>query len=273
MSAKGKDFIRLSPIVRRHTPPSSPNNDFPLLIICLWMGASPKHIEKYKSEYLFLFPHTQILLIESTISTMFVNSYSTLSTLLQPALDTILSLSQEQRARLRFVIYSNGGTHSANALAKIYRKKTGQLLNVVGMVLDSAPGNADLSAGHGALSVSFPKTPPLSYLFNGLLWIILYIWLIVVSVTGILDPITKIGNDLNDTTLWNVGGGSKRVYIFSDSDLIVPRVAVQQRSQEAMGKGWEVKEEQFVGSRHVAHALIDRERYWKIVKEALDFKA
>lgn len=109
-----------------------------------------------------------------------------------------------------------------------------------------------------------------------MLWTFLHLWGLVLTITGDIDPITKIGNDLNDTSLWEVDDvkkgkkGCKRVYVFSETDSIVPHDAVRLRSREAREKGWDVVLEEFRGSRHVAHALSDKERYWKIVKDVME---
>ncbi|KAK4688209.1 hypothetical protein P7C73_g1911, partial [Tremellales sp. Uapishka_1] len=261
-------FNRLSPIVQLISPSSTPSTDFPLLIICTWMGASPKLIDKYTTEYLSLFPTTRILLIGSTVFDLSFRPFSSLTFILRPALDVILSLSSSERERLRFVIFSNGGTYSANSLARLYRDETNEPLTALGMVVDSAPGTGDLPSAHRAISVSLPTTPPFSYFFSALLWIFLHAWRISLSLAGLSDPIIRIGDDLVDTTLWK--GSGRRVFIFSENDLMVPHQAVRERAKEARERGWDVGEEEFMGSKHVAHVLVDKERYWKVVRETLE---
>jgi hypothetical protein len=35
-------------------------------------------------------------------------------------------------------------------------------------------------------------------------------------------------------------------------------------------RGWAVEQEEFKGSKHVAHAVVDRDRYWSIIKRAVE---
>ena len=83
---------------------------------------------------------------------------------------------------------------------------------------------------------------------------------------GAGDWIVKAGKDLNDKSLFVKG---KRCYTYSPEDLIVSYLAVQNHAKEAEMLGWEVLEEDFGDSGHVAHAVADGRRYWKLVEECL----
>lgn len=61
---------------------------------------------------------------------------------------------------------------------------------------------------------------------------------------------------------------TKRVYIYSENDDMVPWHYVEDHAVEARRIGLNVELEKFVGSGHVAHAKAgNNERYWRIVEQ------
>lgn len=120
-----------------------------------------------------------------------------------------------------------------------------------------------------------PALPP-SILYNPVLYPLAWtvLWFLMILDTGFYrltcrpNPIARIRRDLNDTSLFSPGG--RREYIFSEEDDLVPVDAVVHHAREARKKGWpRTGLNLFVGSGHCAHAMVDRERYWGIVKGLL----
>ena len=85
-----------------------------LIVICSWMGAAPKHIFKYIDGYRHLCPTASILLIESTLSRMFIGSDLT------AACEIINSFVKNESSQSNsgtgphavLHCYSNGGTYA-----------------------------------------------------------------------------------------------------------------------------------------------------------------
>lgn len=165
------------------------------------------------------------------------------------------------------VAYSNGGLQSLIQLALAYRTKTGQALQLKSNVLDSAPGSPEITVAHRAMMLSF-NLPSLAYYpASILLWLYLALTWIYMLVSGAMNPIDAVRDRINDTTLFKPG---KRVYIYSKEDQMVPWTWVEANASLAGRRGWAVEKEMFKGSKHVAHAMLDKERYWDIIKRAID---
>jgi hypothetical protein len=239
------------------------------------MNAPPKLIQKYVTEYNTRFPNYTLVLVECSVNDMFITSTKTYETLLQPAIDIIqacLSTGSNDRGKassrgtLVGAVYSNGGSHALTSLARIYRSLTSSPLPIDGLVLDSCPGDPnDLSAGHRAISASLP--PSIRIWLSIPLWTTLYTFYIAVQYLGFTNPIARLYDGLVDTSLFKVGG--KRTYIYSYQDEIVSGKAVEDSAKRSGEKGWNTRLERFEESRHVAHAVLDRERYWGAVMDTV----
>ncbi|WWC61946.1 uncharacterized protein I303_104532 [Kwoniella dejecticola CBS 10117] len=278
-----------------HPSASSPTNH-KVLILCMWMGAPPKLVNKYTNHYLDLFPRYIITLMTCTMPEMFFISSSTHSRLLQPALDVLLKhRNQNQNStpetEVVAAVYSDGGAYSLVQLARLYQSSTGQPLPIRSAVFDSCPGSADLKPAIHAMYSTFPpsltKSPLFVYPLWMLIWLTLRIYKLVFTLLGMVDPITAIRNALLDPTLFKVNDTAcaagttttskgtwvkTTTFIYSQEDRSVPYKAVERFVNQAEEKGWTVKKERFEGSQHVAHANLDKDRYWRLVANALGDK-
>lgn len=61
-----------------------------------------------------------------------------------------------------------------------------------------------------------------------------------------------------------------RLYLYSDTDLVIPSKAVEEHIAEAKQEGFDVQAELFHGSAHVSHARKDPERYWGAIRSVWD---
>ncbi|CAD6583721.1 MAG: hypothetical protein TREMPRED_003641 [Tremellales sp. Tagirdzhanova-0007] len=255
-------FTPLSPAVSLHTP-ARHNVDAPLIVICTWMGATPRLIAKYTISYTELFPNSRILLIITSPINFFYTPTVRFRKLLEPALDVLLSARD-----IKLALYSNGGAYATSNLAWMYAGRTGRPLPATAMVLDSAPGNSDVIPAYNAALLFLPPfitRPPFIYLISPVIWIMLVMFALITAVLGDGDMIANANKDLNNDRYLFVKG--KRCYIYSRADLIVPYLAVQKHANEAKKLGWDAMEEDFGKSKHVAHAVADGRRYWKLVEE------
>jgi hypothetical protein len=267
------EFERLSETAYLYTPPSTvqrhPHHPA-LLILCSWMDAAPRHIAKYATSYINMFPSTPIILSTTTSYQLTMKSTPALQKPLQPALHYILSLDEEDAARIALAIYSNGGAKSATSLALAYRQKTGKALFVPNTVLDSAPGTPALDRAFLAIFTGLPgflKSFPLTLISTILVWLFLLTYKTIHDLFNIGNPIDELRMTLNDTTVFMP---SSRCYIYSKEDKLVEDWAVEEHASEAKRLGWDVTLERFHGSQHVAHAVKDKERYWELVKGCLE---
>lgn len=239
------------------------------------MDAPPKLINKYVTEYITRFPDYTLVLVTCSAVNMFITSTKTYESQLQPAIDIIQAClstgtnngGKAREGRLAGAVYSNGGSHTLTSLARMYQSLTSSPLPIDGLVLDSCPGDpTDLSAGHRAISVSLP--PSLRTWFSIPLWMTLYAFYIAVHYLGCTNPIARLDDGLVDPEILRAGG--KRVYIYSYQDEMVSGKAVEASARMSGDKGWSTRLERFEGSRHVAHAVLDRERYWGAVVDTVD---
>jgi hypothetical protein len=57
-----------------------------------------------------------------------------------------------------------------------------------------------------------------------------------------------------------------RCYVYSREDDMVVYEDVESHANRAEKKGWRVRRERFEGSKHVGHMVVDKQRYWRIVR-------
>ncbi|GMF75317.1 unnamed protein product [Aspergillus oryzae] len=143
------------------------NSDKPvpgqLIIICTWLGASPKHISKYIDMHRAVAPHARLLLVESEVSIL-VSSYARQRRLIRPAVDVVLETLVETEngstsdapPRMLLHTFSNGGTNTATQLLITLREIVSQPLPLIGLVLDSTPAKGTYWKSYNAMVFSLP---------------------------------------------------------------------------------------------------------------------
>jgi Eukaryotic protein of unknown function (DUF829) len=275
-------------------PPATPD----LVVLCTWMNAAPKHIQKYITAYQMVYPSAKFVVVTS--KTGDIISFRPLDSLLDqvsPVLDVISALNsnttttatnkkKKKKPRILVHMFSNGGSHTARRIARLYRQKFAAALPALGTVIDSAPGSDDYGAAVRAFSANLsPKTMPyplyllamlgVHLMFIGVL-LMHYVQVLVHFTTVQPPPVSwleQLRTDLNDPKLFPVS--QPRAYVFSDKDLMVDENYVIKHAEEAKKVGFkDIREERFVGTAHVGHMLGDATRYWGIVdgvfKDGLD---
>jgi hypothetical protein len=257
-------FQQLSSNAYLHQP-TNPGDR--IIIISTWMAASTKLIDKYLTDYLALFPDIITIVLRCSMSNIFSLSDSRHCKQLLPALEVLLAHPEK---KVYAAAYSNGGATSLVRLAEMYRSKRGSALPLHGLLLDSLPGAVDSTSGSQAIMASLPvgltRNPVLRGLLRWILPVFLYAFIYAYRIRGLLDPITKLRTGLNDPKLIPLGG---RTYVYSKEDVMVGYKVVEEHAAESRSKGYTVKMEEFKGSKHVAHAVLDKKRYWQIVGDAL----
>jgi hypothetical protein len=269
-------------------PPPSPD----VIIICPWMNAAPKHIQKYINSYRALYSSAKIVVITSETLDVTFRSRKTQKERLAPVLD-ILAIQvsndtprrtrrtgqkEEQPPKILLHFFSNGGSHSARLLSRCYEEKYSKPLPLIGTIIDSAPSAESYSLAVKAFAAGIPKTLPYPLYLLALLAVhisIIFMFVfghwaaVLISITTVQSaPVSwleQLCRDVNDKSLFP--RGAPRTYIFSDSDELVEEESPRRHAADAKKKGFKnVKLEKFTGTPHVGHMMGDSKRYWGIVE-------
>ncbi|KAL1959051.1 hypothetical protein VTO42DRAFT_3292 [Malbranchea cinnamomea] len=238
------------------------------IVLLFWMGASKRNAAKYLAEYIKLAPQARIIFILTSPQHIFLSASDRLrQARVVPAVEALLSSASANRPML-FHFFSNGGGFTLRHLATVYQRRTGRALPMKALLIDSAPGIPSVAVTHKALSYSFPKF----FLFRILVSVIVRVALELLRVFAVLtrrrNPAHELRKALNDPSLISLR--SKRCYLYSEGDELIPWQTVETHAVEAKEKGWEVTFEKFPSnSAHVMHMRTDPERYWKIVTKYL----
>ncbi|KAK2746059.1 hypothetical protein FQN57_003399 [Myotisia sp. PD_48] len=254
-----------------------------LIVICAWLFATPKHVDKYIQLYRTNLPHADILLIYSALGDMIWTTDSAQERHLDPAVQVIFHfIDSNQSPNYQLVIhaFSNAGSHAAVQLAEAFGKAH-YPMPISALVLDSCPGSPSARLAANAIVLSLPKFF-IARLFGSML---VYF---VVGVVMILDMlnisenvISKTRRELNTSTFLSV----PRVYLFSETDQMVPWHDIVLHAQSAQriiggdsgvndpdgdfgGKSM-VSMVRFSGSGHVQHIISAEEKYWKAIAHIL----
>jgi Eukaryotic protein of unknown function (DUF829) len=297
------DFERLSGHALLYTPTSAssttaePPRSHDFIIFCPWLGATPKHIAKYAVLLTRIAPNARILLLPSTLGTLFSPLF-VVRKAMQPAVSVVQSILKSggtgsDAARIFVYCFSNGGCFNLIRLLRALRATRGVPLAVDGMVLDSCPGQGTYAAGVRAMELSLPKA-------GGRLvrWPIMMIVRAAFAMLALLmrlgwkHPIGIMREELLKRQLLigaatgnggefgnekspgrrerQLGGDSTGVrarYIFSKADGLVRWHDVQSHIDAARTCGWTVDKVLFEDSAHCAHYLKHPEAYEKALKE------
>jgi hypothetical protein len=233
------------------------------------MSAHPKHIQKYTSNYQKLYPQTPLLVLTNSISDIIARSATYHARDLSPAMSIIQNTTQENPgSSVLLHIFSNGGTHHACQLAKLYRQKYATPLPVTGMILDSAPGRATYKRSIAAMSFGLPRFTLFRLVGLAFLHILCIGMWIRHHILRLENFMARTRRELNDSTLFPVQ--AKRAYLYSEGDAMVGWRDVEFSGKDAKEKGWDVRMEKFEGSKHVGHMVVDPGRDWGAVGEVVD---
>lgn len=269
------NFDRLSPNVYLHEPPSTDtttpapantgSSTTPIILLCTWMSAQPRLVSRYADRFITDFPHSTVVLVTANLSDMIHLSEQKWSERVSPLIDLLAS---RRGSPVHACIYSNGGSSTLIQIALAYRARTkGSTLPIKELIIDSAPGSPEITVSHRATLLSISPPTFAYHLAWVLVWVYLAICWTYMGVFGVENPIEVIRQQLNDPKLFEPK--TERVYIYSQTDQMVPYDWVESSAAQAKQRGWSVRMEEFKGSKHVAHAVVDKERYWQTVKDTL----
>jgi hypothetical protein len=229
------------------------------------MGAHPRsrYVNSFFNHYHTLYPAVRILHIASLPSFFSHTRTSTRTALFKPITSAVNSDSSPEK-RILVHLVSNGGVLSFLDACREYKVKTGNVIPIKAIVLDSGPGKFGRKEAFYAMSQGFPKGV-MYYPVAAIIYLIIVAWSISSAVFGTTTIVDKDRDHLNEWDI--VDKEAKRLYVYSEEDKAVGWQAVEEHAREAEEKGSEVKAVRFKGSAHVQHMLIHGDEYWKVVKE------
>ncbi|MCJ1377104.1 hypothetical protein MMC17_000195 [Xylographa soralifera] len=252
-------FVYEAPKLTTKTEETTAKPSHPDIVLLLsWSGANIKHVVKYTPGYIDLYPEAQIILVTSAFADFVFGSSASKKLQLEPVIQILLS---NPNARILVHLFSNGGSHKLWRLAKLYKETQGRLLPMDALVLDSAPGKATLKRSAEAMAYEMPQAWYLRLPGLALLYLFLFIFKVVLTVTGGTITIDRVWKELNDPDLIRVQ--AMREYIYSKADRLVFWKDVEDHADEAEAKGYQVRKETFENTGHVGHMRLEYERYWR----------
>lgn len=161
---------------------------------------------------------------------------------------------------------SNGGALGFTDTCKLYKEKIGKVLEVKGIVFDSAPREYDFSTAYYGIAQNFPKGV-VWYPVAGISWVGLT--LLGKTRWGPCEKIEGSRGGLNNFNF--VDKSATRFYIYSEVDGVVGWESVERHALEAVLLGVKyVSLEKWEGSGHVLHMLRDSVRYWGVAEKLWD---
>ncbi|KZV94256.1 hypothetical protein EXIGLDRAFT_767317 [Exidia glandulosa HHB12029] len=249
-----------------------------VILICGWMDAKFGTLLKYSQAYDKLFPHATHIILEQNMGGFWMPR-SMREKELAPVADLLVhsGIDWANPSTSRGLIvhtFSNGGCFRLVQLIGLIRKLHPSPQRLEGplpptaMIFDSCPGRASLILVHRAMAASI-SNPILKALFTlffvpayGVRWVI----------NALLrrpDPIEAVRREFAraDVLPWTTAC-TPRVFVYSPRDAMVMPEDVEAHAASLVEKGLTAKLEKFATSAHVAHARVEPERYWGIVRDA-----
>jgi hypothetical protein len=248
----------------------SPTNSPATIVLCAWMDAAPKHIEKYAATYKKLYPTARILIITISLVDFFCKSEAARRAEISPAVAVLLapgSGAGQSSPGILVHAFSNGGVKRLHSLTGLYYEKSRPhaALPASAVIFDSAPGSPQFRRDVHSLMAGAPRSRFLRLPFAALVYTLAFMLVLLYNFTPLLNGIVeRIRDGLNDGK--TLSSAAARCYIYSDEDNSVGPEPIEAHAAHAREKGLKVSMNKFHGSGHVAHMKHDEGRYWDIVQ-------
>ncbi|KAK6958412.1 hypothetical protein Daesc_001212 [Daldinia eschscholtzii] len=244
-------FAKLGPSIFLYTP--SEYKTGKLVVLCTWLGAADKHIDKYADIFRKVAPNSKILLLKSFVGSM-ISPYSKQEREMKPAEHVVYHVldqcSGTTKPQILFHMMSNGGINSATNLLAILQRKLKKPLPLVGLICDSVPTGASYVKTCRAFMYSFPDSFPLNIVSTVCIHVLISLLYISIATGRYEAPEDYWRKSVLDDKLID----SKRIaYIASKSDKMIDWKDVSSHAELARKKGWVVKEFIFDDTPHCNH--------------------
>jgi len=235
------------------------------------VGAQLPHLRKYSEQYQVLYPSAKQLIVRSEPNDFWKSSRSRRASS-RPAIDWLnAEMSESPTPGLLVHMFSNGGARQLTTMTEDLRGievASGEKPPTTCLVFDSCPGHPSLRIALRAFSTTF-KYVLLKLLARIVAAVLLSSLALVYIIARKPHIIKALREKLNHPRLlpWT-SVESCRLYLYSDTDKLVPSGSVEEHIAEAKAKGLNVRAVLFKGSPHVAHARVYPERYWNAIQAA-----
>lgn len=281
---------KLSPILFLYSPPPPSENGATqrsdsslgatapkVVLIIGWMEARDVHLAKYVRQYQALFPTTAILLLKSSLLAVNVDSVGNRQAKeIAESLRAVMERDNDRqdlgRPELLVHVFSGGGSCMLHHLYSAYGEGTTAATGTAQQkfplhmtVFDSSPTVFYYTPTVNAVLMGIPPQRWIRLLLLPAVHLLVMAWWLRIRVFHLSDVLAVHSSSHNDKAK---NQETSRVYMYSDSDDIVPSSFVETHALEAEAKGFRPRREKFHGSSHVAHARKDPDRYWSAVRNA-----
>ncbi|KAG8928725.1 hypothetical protein FRC02_006537 [Tulasnella sp. 418] len=263
--------VLVSPPLQQST--STLNHNDPTVIILFgWMDAQLPHIYKYTESYNRLYPAATQIIVRSRQS-IFWQTEKVQIAYFQPAMKLFKDhgvINPGSNDRLLVHTFSNGGCIKLVTLAKAIHQydppasKDSSALRARAVILDSCPGDANFFRGIKVLTIGI-RNRILRYLAKCLVGFLLFFGFGYLRITGQSDIFELMQNDLLNPSILPLT--SRRAYLYSTKDPLVPVWNVEAHAQAAREKGVLVQLEKYERTPHVNHMKENPDKYWGIVRD------
>lgn len=279
MSDTTRVFSRLGPRISLYTP--AEHEPGQLVILCTWLGAAKKHVNKYTDLHQQMAPDARILLIESTVPIL-VSSYPRQREAIQPAAHVVRAVLDEcdgtSHPRILLHTFSNGGTNSATQLLIVLREEVLTApLPLLGLICDSGPAKGTYWKSYNSMVLSLPKDAASRLIGPLAVHVILCLLYTFIACGRYGKPEDLIRDTLLDeaTVYRRSGSGAaddleqriRACYVFSKADRMVEWTDVIEHADAARSKGWLVRELMFEDSSHCNHLSKHEREYFEAMQD------
>jgi hypothetical protein len=263
-------FARLGPRISLYTPPDVAAGQ--LVVLCTWLGAMPKHINKYILSHRSIAPNSRILLIESNVGVI-TSTYPAQRKAIRPAAVAVRAVIDEcddgnaKPPRILIHTFSNGGTNSATQLLLELGEERGKPLPVMGIMCDSGPAKGEYWKSYNSMLLSMPKG--LAKTVGPLIVHFICVVLFTSIAAGRYEKPEEMWRRtlLDEQCVLGTTGRQGRIcYMFSKADQHVEWQDIVDHAELARSKGWEVAEVEFQDSAHCNHFSKDADRYFNTMR-------
>lgn len=241
-----------------------------LIVLCTWVGAQPKHIAKYVTEYLGRYPAAALLVLESNLADMTYRSDGVQQVRLGPARHVLQTHQQPGLSSGGIVVhaFSNGGAQCAAqvvaALPPAHRATAFRAF-----VFDSCPGEASYTRSANAILLPLAKSPILKLIAFPFIHLVLCLIFIADRAFGFENVVARARRRLNSNDY--IAHGVPRLYIYSNADQMVPAPDIEAHAEQARRAGYsDIANLRFEESGHCAHASKYVEQYWGGITRIFD---
>jgi hypothetical protein len=272
-------FSKIGSSTSFYTPQSYATGE--LIILCTWLGAARKHIDKYIASYRTIAPNAKILLIQSDVATV-TSSYPTQRKAIMPAVEVVRAVLKEctyltsttvsstdgttkkyQGPRILLHTFSNGGPISATALLLAFHTHMTLPLPLVGIIMDSGPAAGYYWKSYNAMVLSLPPGVLRSAGYVFVHGILLGLFASVALGRYEYPEVLVRRTLLDETFVCGMETDARRgiCYLYSKTDRMTDWKDVIEHAAMAREKGWDVGEVVFERTAHCNHFAKNEEVY------------